>query len=97
MTLTTVCEVSFVAAAIPAVLFCWNLLLYREPPSMPPSQVRPKISVLIPARNEEHRSVLPLKACCDLKALIWNSWFWTMLLRIAPRRSLRQLQRAIRA
>jgi glycosyltransferase involved in cell wall biosynthesis len=53
MTLTTVCEVSFVAAAIPAVLFCWNLLLYREPPSMPPSQVRPKISVLIPARNEE--------------------------------------------
>ena len=25
MTLTTVCEVSFVAAAIPAVLFCWNL------------------------------------------------------------------------
>jgi glycosyltransferase involved in cell wall biosynthesis len=56
MTLTTVCEVSFVAAAIPAVLFCWNLLLYRVPPRAA-SIVReaglPKISVLIPARNEE--------------------------------------------
>jgi hypothetical protein len=56
MTLTNVCEVSFVAAAIPAVLFCWNLLLYREPPPMRSSTgelPRPKISVLIPARNEE--------------------------------------------
>jgi glycosyltransferase involved in cell wall biosynthesis len=56
MTLTSVCEVSFLAAAIPAVLFCWNLLLYREPPPVPSSTyetVRPRISVLIPARNEE--------------------------------------------
>jgi glycosyltransferase involved in cell wall biosynthesis len=56
MTLTNVCEVSFVAAAIPAVLFCWNLLFYREPPQAPSSTyetARPKISVLIPARNEE--------------------------------------------
>jgi glycosyltransferase involved in cell wall biosynthesis len=56
MTLTTVCEVSFVAAAIPAALFCWNLLLYREPPPLPPlmdGAERAKISVLIPARNEE--------------------------------------------
>src|SRR3954462_10275355 len=54
MTLTTVCEVSFVAAAIPPVLFCWNLLLYREPPpSLAGGAIKPKISVLIPARNEE--------------------------------------------
>ena len=56
MTLTNVCEVSFVVSAIPAVLFCWNLLLYREPPPallLAGATLRPKISVLIPARNEE--------------------------------------------
>ena len=44
---------SLLCAVIPAVLFCVNLRLYREPPpagSLPLSA----ISVLIPARNEEH-------------------------------------------
>ena len=36
---------------IPALLFCWNLLLFRPPP--PISGNTPIISVLIPARNEE--------------------------------------------
>lgn len=39
-----------VCAAVPCLLFCWNLLLYREPP---PAEHSYEVSVLIPARNEE--------------------------------------------
>ena len=39
-----------ILAAIPAVLFLWNLVLYRVPPS--PRGVE-AVSILIPARNEE--------------------------------------------
>lgn len=55
MTLIFLCTLSLVTAAIPAALFCWNLLLYREPSLANTSangSFRP-ISVLIPARNEE--------------------------------------------
>lgn len=57
MTLIMLCQISFVSAVIPALLFCWNMLLYREPPTVdfrPLSLVDPPgISILIPARNEE--------------------------------------------
>ena len=39
-----------ILAAIPALLFLWNLLLYRLPPM--PASLSP-VSILIPARNEE--------------------------------------------
>lgn len=41
-----------ICAAVPAVLFCWNLLLYKEPPRRSGVALGP-VSVLIPARNEE--------------------------------------------
>lgn len=41
-----------ICACIPAVLFCWNVLLYRKPPQRPDEGLA-AISVLIPARNEE--------------------------------------------
>ncbi len=44
--ITIIC---FVLAAIPAVLFLWNIWLYRRPRSARAARV----SVLIPARNEE--------------------------------------------
>jgi glycosyltransferase involved in cell wall biosynthesis len=40
-------------AAIPARLFHRNLRLYQQPPAPSPDGLRPRISVLIPARNEE--------------------------------------------
>jgi glycosyltransferase involved in cell wall biosynthesis len=57
MTLTMLCAIGFVTAAIPAVLFCWNLFLYSEPPVAATGENASSspgpISVLIPARNEE--------------------------------------------
>ena len=45
-------------AAVPAVLYAWNSFLFREPPHLHSTPVAdapgsPRISVLIPARNEE--------------------------------------------
>ena len=45
-------EISAVCALLPAAMFLWNTILYREPPSTRPEHAGP-ISVLIPARNEE--------------------------------------------
>jgi hypothetical protein len=45
-------HIAFWCAVIPALLFCWNLLLFREPPAN--GGEHPAISVLIPARNEEN-------------------------------------------
>ncbi len=57
--MSTVIVLAFCCATLPAVLWVWNMLLYREPQmgscaesgscSLPSA-----ISVLIPARNEEH-------------------------------------------
>ena len=45
---------SLLCAVVPTALFCWNLFLYRPPPSSPrDGEVLPRVSVLIPARNEE--------------------------------------------
>jgi glycosyltransferase involved in cell wall biosynthesis len=41
-----------ICAAVPALLFCYNLLLYKEPPQVA-NEASTSISVLIPARNEE--------------------------------------------
>ena len=44
---------SFGCAAVPALLFLKNLRLYAEPPAKHVGE-RPQVSVLIPARDEEH-------------------------------------------
>jgi len=49
----------FILAAIPALLFLWNLALYTRPPA--PSGCEP-VSVLIPARNEEHSIAASVRA-----------------------------------
>jgi hypothetical protein len=49
--LLTLSMAALVCAAIPALLFCANLLEYREPPA--PESELPAISVIVPARNEE--------------------------------------------
>jgi hypothetical protein len=58
MSTTLLVGVAFVFAALPAVLWLWNMLIYREPLadtcSMMGNCVLPGgVSVLIPARNEE--------------------------------------------
>jgi glycosyltransferase involved in cell wall biosynthesis len=49
----TLASVAFVLAAVPAALFWANLRLYRTPPFVTPPQTLPRVSLLIPARNEE--------------------------------------------
>lgn len=53
MTESVVSMTVFVLAAVPAVLFAWNIFLYRRPQAEP--RETPAVSVLIPARNEEGR------------------------------------------
>jgi hypothetical protein len=49
--LTALALVAMLCAAVPAAMFCANLRLYREPESV--DEVEARVSVLIPARNEE--------------------------------------------
>jgi glycosyltransferase involved in cell wall biosynthesis len=51
-----------VLAAIPAILFCINLRIYRPPLLSPLTAGFPHISVLIPARNEEKAIVAAVEA-----------------------------------
>lgn len=52
--MTTLTIAVVVCALVPALLFCWNLLLYREPPRLLDTGTQSvPVSVLIPARNEE--------------------------------------------
>lgn len=56
--MNTIIAIAFFCATVPAVLWVWNMLLYREPQSGSCAEtgicVLPdSISVLIPARNEE--------------------------------------------
>ncbi len=53
-------EISFWCALIPALLFCWNLFLFRRPPQ--PAGPLPAVSLLIPARNEEANIVAALQS-----------------------------------
>lgn len=50
MSFATCVAIAFWCAAVPALLFCWNLLLFRRPPQ--PAGPLPPVSLLIPARNE---------------------------------------------
>lgn len=54
--------IALVLAAIPAVLFGVNLLLYRRTPGAAPSNPPASLSVLIPARNEERNIRSTLEA-----------------------------------
>ncbi len=51
MSFETLAVLAFWCALIPALLFCWNLLLFRRPPQA--AGALPTVSVLIPARDEE--------------------------------------------
>jgi glycosyltransferase involved in cell wall biosynthesis len=51
--MTALCIACLILAAIPAALFLRNACLYISPPGLK-SGVLPCVSVLIPARNEEH-------------------------------------------
>lgn len=65
--------VCFGCAAVPALLYLWNSFLFREPPFLPsprggegggaspPGEGLPRVSVLVPARNEE----LGIAACVE--------------------------------
>jgi len=58
MTVPAISFIIFILAALPALLFLFNLPLFRTPPEKTPGDGdRPKISVLIPARNEEENIV----------------------------------------
>lgn len=60
-------EISFWCALIPAVLFCWNLLLFRRPPRA--DGRLPAVSLLIPARNEESNIGAALECALSSRAL----------------------------
>jgi glycosyltransferase involved in cell wall biosynthesis len=51
--LTMLAWVALITSAIPAWLFRVNLRRYQPPPVPPSGELRPRVSVLIPARNEE--------------------------------------------
>ena len=51
MSFATLAVLAFWCALIPALLFCWNLLFFRRPPS--PEGMLPAVSILVPARDEE--------------------------------------------
>lgn len=51
MSASTLVQIAFWCAAVPAALFCWNLVLFRRPPRTRTSL--PAVSILIPARDEE--------------------------------------------
>lgn len=53
MSIHTLSQIAFWCAVIPAALFCWNLYYFRRPP-VPNASTPPRMSVLIPARNEEN-------------------------------------------
>lgn len=58
MTLLVLAWAALGCAVVPALLYFWNSLLFREPPSVSDTPL-PSVSVLIPARNEE----LGIEAC----------------------------------
>lgn len=65
MTLELLAKISAVLAAVPAFLFLINLLFYRRLPSgrrRGDATIRPAVSVLIPARDEERNIAATLAA-----------------------------------
>ncbi|HJZ56026.1 MAG TPA: glycosyltransferase family 2 protein, partial [Gemmataceae bacterium] len=53
MTLLLLSWVALGFAALPALLYLWNSLLFKAPPGLGPGLAPTPVSVLIPARNEE--------------------------------------------
>jgi hypothetical protein len=53
MSFHLISEIAFWCAAVPTALFCWNLYFFRRPPHRIATDTLPRISILIPARNEE--------------------------------------------
>jgi hypothetical protein len=51
---TILALVALLFAAVPALVYLRNVRLFRPPPLNDPDAAVPRISVLIPARNEEH-------------------------------------------
>lgn len=67
MTFALCADIAVWCAAIPALLFCWNLLLFRRPPLALTSL--PAVSVLIPARNEEANIAAALEGALSTRGL----------------------------
>ncbi len=59
--MTAFAFLSLMCALFPAIFFCWNLVLYRAPRPARKIPLSP-ISVLIPARNEEHAIVAAVES-----------------------------------
>ena len=67
MSFATLAAIAFYCALIPALLFCWNLLLFRRPPR--PDGPLPPVSILIPARNEEANIAAALEGALSTKGI----------------------------
>lgn len=65
MILVILALVAFVLAAIPALLFRVNLRAYRPPPAPVAGGSLPRVSVLIPARNEERSIQVAVEAALE--------------------------------
>ena len=59
MTLLALAYIALGCAAVPALLYLWNAVLFKEPPASDNTLSLPPLTVLIPARDEE----LGIEAC----------------------------------
>ncbi len=70
MNWSTLVHLSFWCALMPAVLFCWNLALFRRPPLAKGSL--PAVSILIPARDEEENIAAALEGALSTSGIVFE-------------------------
>lgn len=62
----------FLFAAVPCVLYFRNVKLYRPPPMAIHSTQLPRVSVLIPARNEERSIAAAVESIRESAGVVWE-------------------------
>ena len=74
MSITLLIGIAFCCATLPALLWVWNMLLYREPDAgscaeMGHCVLPDAVSVLIPARNEERVIAASIASLLDSRGV----------------------------
>jgi len=78
MSLDLLIEISAACSIVPAALFVWNAVLYREPGRTGPVDYGP-VSVLIPARNEERSIAAAVTSAAasqgvEVEVIVLDDW-----------------------
>jgi len=74
------------AAGVPAMMFAVNVWLFRRPGREWNKRPLPRLSVLIPARNEEGSIGAAIDAVLHSRGVDFEVVCWTMVPRIEPRK-----------